>query len=65
MNDIVDMQVFYRFDSLDEENEGLRLWEFIFGVLIVEEIAPLYIIQNHIEIFLINDSIPQCSNVWM
>lgn len=65
MDDIVDMQIFYRLDSLDEENEGLRLWEFVFGVLIVEEIASLYIIQNHIEIFLIDNSIPQRSNMWM
>lgn len=65
MDDIVDMQIFYRFDCLYEKDKSLRLWEFILRVLIVEEIAPLYIIQYHIQILFINNSIPQRGNVWM
>ena len=44
MDDIVDMQIIYSFNCLNEEDKSFRLWEFIFGILIVEEIAPLHII---------------------
>ncbi len=59
MHNIVKMKILYGFDGLGEVNEGLRLREFIFSVLVVKEIASFCVLKDHVQIFLIDNSIPQ------
>jgi hypothetical protein len=65
VNYIVDMQVFNGFDSLYEINEGLWFRELILCVLVIKEIASFHIIEDHVQVFLIYNGVPQSRNVWM
>ena len=59
------MQITDTLNSLHEEFESLAFRKCNFFILVVKQIPIFSILQNHVDIVLINEGIPQFDNVRM
>ena len=59
------MHIFNSLQGLCEKPEGLRFSKNGFGVLMVEEVAVVGIIHDHIDGVILEKSVPQFDDMWV
>jgi hypothetical protein len=63
MDYVVVVQIFDGLKGLGEEFEGLRLCEYIFGVLMEEQISNFCVFHDHINVLVVTKGIPNLNNM--
>ena len=65
VNYIIFMHIHNSLQCLTEKSEGLRLSEDGFCVLVVEEVAILCVVHDHVDAVIFQECVPEFDDVWV
>lgn len=63
MNDIIGVHVNDGHEGLREKLESLGLWEDVFAVLVVKEIAHLCVLHDHVNVLSVVERVPYLNDM--